>query len=351
MPREPDNTASCPCAQRASDALRDTRTAAAAAAEDFDPLRIRPYVDLDSTMAEATGNASGSSTPASAEGTGAGEAPGGDETMVLRVVDAAAPGSDATMELRRIEGGGADAAVPTPLSTTASVPSTADLNLFDAERAAPDEAGITVGNTAPRPRRRRTVLLSVAGAAIATVAAAGFASGLFTYDTPSRDGAAPEDIRASVPERTTEAATAETATAPAAAPPAATTPAASTSPSPTTSPTPSTSQSSATAPTATPSRSPEASATATAAETAENTPPAPAPGPVLRRGDRGPEVTELQLRLKQLNLYWGSADGRFGKHLEDAVRSYQWMRGIRADESGVYDAATRASLESETSQP
>ncbi|MGW4736080.1 peptidoglycan-binding domain-containing protein [Streptomyces shenzhenensis] len=298
-------------------------------------------------MAEATGDASGSCTPASAEGTG------GDVTMVLRLVDAAAaaPVSDATMELRRIEGGAADAAVPTPLSTTASVPSTADLNLFDAERAAPDETGITVGNTAPGPRRRRTVLLSVAGAAIATVAAAGFASGLFTYDTPSRDGAAPEDIRASVPERTTEAATADTATAPAAAPPAATTPTATTSPSPTTSPTPSTSQSSATASAAAPSRSPEASATATAADTAENTPPAPAPGPVLRRGDRGPEVAELQLRLKQLNLYWGSADGRFGKHLEDAVRGYQWTRGIRADEAGVYGATTRASLESETSQP
>lgn len=41
-----DNTPSCTCAQRASEAQRDTRTTEAAAAEDFDPLRIRPYVEL-----------------------------------------------------------------------------------------------------------------------------------------------------------------------------------------------------------------------------------------------------------------------------------------------------------------
>ncbi|MYS25958.1 peptidoglycan-binding protein, partial [Streptomyces sp. SID7804] len=46
-PRNGDNTPSCGCTRRAADALRDTRTAEAAAAEDFDPLRIRPYVDLN----------------------------------------------------------------------------------------------------------------------------------------------------------------------------------------------------------------------------------------------------------------------------------------------------------------
>ncbi|MFJ8795320.1 peptidoglycan-binding protein [Streptomyces sp. NPDC102462] len=201
----------------------------------------------------------------------------------------------------------------------------------------------------PEARRRRTVLLSVTGAAVATVTAAGFASGLFSYETPSRDGAAPEDIRASVPERTTEPATTQAPPTTASAPPAALTPSASASQSPTTSPTPSTSESGTATPSATPSRSPEASRSATAADTAGE--PTPVPGPVLRRGDSGPEVTELQLRLKQLNLYWASANGRFDRHLEDAVRTYQWTRGIREDEPGVYDAATRTSLESETSQP
>jgi peptidoglycan hydrolase-like protein with peptidoglycan-binding domain len=72
---------------------------------------------------------------------------------------------------------------------------------------------------------------------------------------------------------------------------------------------------------------------------------------VLRRGDHGPEVTELQLRLRQLSLYNGDSNGNFNSQVEDAVRNYQWSRGIQAEELGVYDAATRAKLESETSEP
>ncbi|MFD7683541.1 peptidoglycan-binding protein, partial [Streptomyces sp. NPDC060187] len=75
------------------------------------------------------------------------------------------------------------------------------------------------------------------------------------------------------------------------------------------------------------------------------------PAPTLQRGDGGPEVTELQLRMRQLRMYMGDADGHFDRHLEDAVRWYQWARGITSDPSGVYGAATRTSLESETSQP
>jgi peptidoglycan hydrolase-like protein with peptidoglycan-binding domain len=76
-----------------------------------------------------------------------------------------------------------------------------------------------------------------------------------------------------------------------------------------------------------------------------------ATGPTLRRGDSGAEVTELQLRLSQLRMYMHRADGQFDRHLEDAVRWYQWARGITSDDSGVYGPATRASLEAETSQP
>ena len=50
----PTTRPSCACARRASDALRDTRTAEAAAAEDFDPLRIRPYVELDEAEPDGT---------------------------------------------------------------------------------------------------------------------------------------------------------------------------------------------------------------------------------------------------------------------------------------------------------
>jgi peptidoglycan hydrolase-like protein with peptidoglycan-binding domain len=79
--------------------------------------------------------------------------------------------------------------------------------------------------------------------------------------------------------------------------------------------------------------------------------PAVATGPTLQRGDSGAEVTELQLRLSQLRMYMRNADGQFDRHLEDAVRWYQWARGITSDDSGVYGPATRASLEAETSQP
>lgn len=53
--RAPDNTPSCSCARRAAETLHDTRTTEAAAAEDFNPLRIRPYVELDGAGASAKG--------------------------------------------------------------------------------------------------------------------------------------------------------------------------------------------------------------------------------------------------------------------------------------------------------
>ncbi|GAA0709300.1 hypothetical protein GCM10009536_49210 [Streptomyces thermocarboxydus] len=72
--------------------------------------------------------------------------------------------------------------------------------------------------------------------------------------------------------------------------------------------------------------------------------------PVLRRGDRGPEVVELQQRLRQVWLYQGDADGRYSHRVEEAVRRYQWQWGIN-EELGVYGPRTRARLESETRTP
>ncbi|MFE9607538.1 peptidoglycan-binding protein [Streptomyces sp. NPDC006012] len=404
-PRKADNTPACPCGRRAADALLATRTAEAAAAEDFDPLRIRPYVDLEGnlsgnlteeTAGEPGGNAGAgagadpgatdtvdadagaaapsapdaasaaapdvTSAPASAvvqgvgAGAGPGPGPGGEPTAELRPVGAAGTAlaplnadatADATMELRPVDGA-PNTTLPTPPASAGTEPSAADLHLFAPGPDEPYDDSPTAEGTAPRRRHRRTVLLSVVSAAVATVAVAGFASGLFSYDTPTRNGAAPEDVRAGVPEPTTEPATTKTTTTPTAAPPAGATPSASASPSPTATPSPSATRSSPT-PSATPSDSPEATRTATASPPVQGTPPAP--GPVLRRGDHGAEVTELQLRLKQLNLYWGDTSGRFDKRVEDSVRNYQWARGISSDESGVYGPATRASLESETSQP
>ncbi|MFE0515825.1 peptidoglycan-binding protein [Streptomyces sp. NPDC058964] len=310
-PRGTDNTPSCDCTQRASDALRDARTAQAAAAEDFDPLRIRPYVEL----AGATGKAAGQ---------GPDPDPAPDEGVTQPI-----PAAEVTMPLRPVSG-----------------PSTTDLRMFEPGRAEAAEE-----DRAPR-RSRRALLLSVSGAALAVVAAAGFASGLFSYEAPARDRAAAREVRESVPEETagTSSEPASTAAAPGHPTSSPSSPSLS-APRPTSaSPSPTASSSrSGTTPSPRPSRSatPTQTATATGAEDL----PRPTSPPVLRRGDHGPEVTELQLRLTQLNLYVGEASGIYNRQVEDAVSTYQLARGIRSDEPGVYGAATRARLESETSQP
>ncbi|MET9370589.1 peptidoglycan-binding domain-containing protein [Streptomyces griseoflavus] len=354
-PRNRDNTPSCACTRRASDALRDARTAEAAAAEDFDPLRIRPYVELD--------GGSGRSTPDGAEerpeaagaaAPGSGPAPGApDETMPLRAVppEAAVPG-----------GTDAASALPTPLGPATTRPSATDLNLFDGTQPiarvpdghAPDAHAPDDGGGAPPRRRRRGALLAVGGAVVLVVGAAGWASGMFSYETPSRDGAAPREVRASVPDASSEEPSEEpTAGASTASPTSSASPSASPSASASTSASPSPSASS-TSPT--PTAPAEPSATPTSAspsagapqESGEDDPAGSAP--VLRRGDRGPEVTELQQRLNQLYLYNDDINGQFNRRVEDALRNYQWSRGIRED-LGVYGPQTRSRLETETREP
>ncbi|XUL87822.1 peptidoglycan-binding domain-containing protein [Streptomyces galilaeus] len=318
-PRATDGSPSCTCTQRASDALRDARTAEAAAAEDFDPLRIRPYVELDANAHEQTPP----QTPAPPEG----------ETQQL-------PAVEQTMPLR---------AVPPAAPPPSRSPDMTDLSLFEGAGDTP-EPPTDADPDAHRPRRRRrTVLLAAAGAVVAVVAAAGFASGVFSYETPSRDEAAPQDVRGSVPTASKSAAPATPSTSA-----SASVEPTSASPSPTLSASPSPSTSSS--PSATASRSPASSPTPTTSATASGASATDRQGgsstaPVLQRGDEGPEVTELQLRLTQLNLYSGPDNGVFDKQVQASVRTYQLARGIQSDTLGVYGAATRAQLESETTEP
>ncbi|MFF4590365.1 peptidoglycan-binding protein [Streptomyces sp. NPDC001388] len=67
---------------------------------------------------------------------------------------------------------------------------------------------------------------------------------------------------------------------------------------------------------------------------------------VLRQGDSGHGVYELQVRLLQVpNVYAGGAiDGRYGTELRAAVARFQQRYGIRGDESGVYGDNTRHAL-------
>ncbi|MFF4485409.1 peptidoglycan-binding protein [Streptomyces sp. NPDC001544] len=298
-PKGPRNAPSCGCAQRASEALRDTRTAEAAAAEDFDPLRIRPYVDLDA--------------PA-------------DSTMPLRLTEAAS------------------APVPPRAGQPPREPGRPEESDGPEDRL--DRPGAVDGGEEP-VRRRRTVLLAGAAALVALVAAAGFASGLLSHATPSRDGAAPEEVREKVPDVSSSA---PVRPSPATASASARTSAPAT-PSRSASPSSSPSAPASSTPTRSPgpSRSAEPTETVTAAHAP--VPASASPSPVLRPGDRGAEVTELQLRLRQLGLYAGKIDGDYTAQVQTSVSTYQWTRGIQADEPGVYDAPTRAKLESETSQP
>ncbi|MEI5100272.1 peptidoglycan-binding domain-containing protein [Streptomyces sp. PmtG] len=82
-------------------------------------------------------------------------------------------------------------------------------------------------------------------------------------------------------------------------------------------------------------------------------PPSPRPSAprALRPGDRGGEVTELQLRLRQLSLYAGPVDGVYSPAVTAAVARYQWARGVSGDVPGTYGKATREALEAETEAP
>ncbi|MFC9929944.1 peptidoglycan-binding protein [Streptomyces sp. NPDC127190] len=289
-PRGADRSPSCDCTARAAKVLRETRTAEAAAAEDFDPLRIRPYVEM----------------------------PDQD------------PGAAATASLPVVVG-----------ATLPPGPARADPPVWQRDGGpAAQETG---------RGRRRTVLLSVAGVGAAVLAVAGFA--LFSYHAPSRDRdrAAAEEVRASVPDVTAQRSaspTARTATATPPPPPQAAPAASPPSPSATAGASPSPTPSPTHSATASPSASRAPSATASAAPGAT-----PAAGPVLRTGDSGPQVVELQERLRQLNLYDDPVDGVYDRPVWDAVRTYQLARGIQGDTLGEYGPATRASLEAETSKP
>lgn len=64
--------------------------------------------------------------------------------------------------------------------------------------------------------------------------------------------------------------------------------------------------------------------------------------PVLARGAVGPDVRELQERLRALGFYTARPDGAFGPRTELAVIRFQRSRGLVAD--GFVGPATRRAL-------
>ncbi|GHH39668.1 hypothetical protein FHS35_006701 [Streptomyces umbrinus] len=337
-----EGSPTCDCARRAADALLETRSAETAAAEAFDPLRIRPYVDLDPATPEATPT---DAVPAT-DGTDEGHAQGYEHEYGYGYAHGAPsepPPTSATHGSYEPDPADTGATAQLPRATALPGPSAPDTSLFEEAHQLDPAVEPTSENTG---RRRRFALVG-AGATAAVVAAAGFASGLFSYDTPSRESAAPDDIRASVPDTTLDEPSPSASESPSQSPSAS--PTESSSASVTPSPTRSTASPTPPRPTAT-TRAPSTGAP-TPTTTQPSTPPEKAEPVTLRRGDEGPEVTELQQRLQQVALFTGTPDGDYDNKTENAVRSYQLTRNIENEDTGTYDNPTRTRLESETTEP
>ncbi|MFD3918045.1 peptidoglycan-binding protein [Streptomyces sp. NPDC058595] len=282
--------AGCDCAERA----------ATAAAEGFDPLRIRPYVALE------------------------------DPNDAVPPVPAPAP--------------------PPPLVHDAAPSIPPPPPLYGGDRSEGGDPAETMRlslpglrTTGPRPAvepkpggRRTFAMVALTAAAVAVIGTASFAGGLFTGDDGGDE--ATSDLNsgpatASVepdPSASTSRPMSGSASASPSASASASKPATSGPPSPAAEPP---------APSRTPSKAPAPDGAATA-RTA---------GPGLRLGDSGPEVEELQRRLSEVWLYNGGYDGQYSDRVETAVRVYQSYKSIEGDPSGVYGPGTRRALEAETS--
>src|SRR5258708_38792064 len=65
--------------------------------------------------------------------------------------------------------------------------------------------------------------------------------------------------------------------------------------------------------------------------------------PTLRQGSSGPDVTNLQQKLKGLGFDPNGVDGNFGPGTRDAVIAFQQSEGLQAD--GIAGPATLAALQ------
>ncbi|GAA2311645.1 peptidoglycan-binding protein [Streptomyces kunmingensis] len=206
-------------------------------------------------------------------------------------------------------------------------------------RATPDEPADYDDRPEDRPRRAPVLLLAaVAGVlSVAALVTVLISSGDGDTSATAQEATAPL-TSTSAPQRPTpnrSAPSTRTTTPPPASQPA------SASASPTATPTPTRTPSHAPSPT-------RSAASPSTTPTRSQTRPPQTQESVLRRGDRGPQVAELQYRLRKLHLYADDPDGDFDSRTEYAVRAFQMSRGIRDDSPGTYGTATRQALERET---
>ncbi|MFF7810793.1 peptidoglycan-binding protein [Streptomyces sp. NPDC007945] len=319
------------------------RTAEAAATEDFDPLRIRPYVTLDAP--DDAGD------PPTARLTAVRVGPGGGHEGYGAYDDGFSPAPPYG------SGGRADETMPLLLG--------GDGGASDSWTAGAPGGPGAAGARQERSRRGRGGVLVAGVAAAAVVGTAALAAGVF-------GGEEPVD-RAIVPEVTTSAslnlAVSEEPSPSSESPTPSRTPSrtpspSSSSPTASASPSASASRTTAPAPTGSPSASggamaPSAVPTTAPATSAAPTTASPSPtatatdapeGATLRLGDTGPEVAELQTRLRLLWVYLEEPDGIFDEGLREALVEYQHRFWRLKDPEGVYGPHTRRELERATEQ-
>ncbi|RFU86173.1 peptidoglycan-binding protein [Streptomyces triticagri] len=202
------------------------------------------------------------------------------------------------------------------------------------------------GRGPARSGGRRRAVLAVSGAVGAVVAIAAVSAGLFSPDS-DEERALPDPTRTPVTVAPDPSPSASTAS-----------PSPSVSTGSSTSPSPSASATGSAPAEASPTR-PSKSATRPSAPSKRPSrterpgpPPSTPDDPVeaedentLRQGDRGPEVLELQMRLRQAGLYDGRIDGDYDWRVAEAVGRFQQSRGLTDDPWGVYGPATRRALE------
>lgn len=295
--------------QRVADEHHAARSAEMAAAEDFDPLRIRPYV----TLGEGTATAPTAPPPGAPQ----------------------------------VYGPEGDAATTMPLFLDPAGPRPADAG------DPADTALLLTGRDPVAPRRRKPFAAVIAGAAVvAVVGTAAFVGGLFNGDDDGKadlDQTLPSTVT-SLPEESGEPEP-SASSSPSASPSRSASPtsSASASASPSASSSPSASRS-ATASSSAPGAGTPASPSATASSSApaEGVAPSPDEAETLRRGDQGAEVAELQNRLREVWVYNGPVDSEYGNRTERAVSDLQTWWNIEGDPDGVYGPNTRSALEART---
>ncbi|MEV4426694.1 peptidoglycan-binding domain-containing protein [Streptomyces sp. NPDC049602] len=369
-----------------------------AAAEDFDPLRIRPYVTLDTPEGPAGPYEAGAGAGGSF-GAGAGtDGPSGAEIGADRS-HGAGIGTDGSHGAGIGAGGSYGAGIGAGGHPTAHLPAystedppTAQLAAIrpESDLTAPIPAAYAAGGqpggpgpepysdhmhpgAAGDPSETMPLLLRGIGdvppargheqarargrkrgvmvAAVAAVAVAGTAA----LAAAVLGGADETDDRAAVPEVTTSASlnvAVSEAPSPSSETPEPTTSSPTpqrTTDSPSPAPTRTTTSPSAAAPPAAPSSAAPTTAAPTTATPSTQPPRETEEAAVtLNIGSSGDEVVELQARLTLAGAYHGDVDGQYDQEVWRAVKSYQSWMYIEGDPKGVYGPHTREALERST---